>query len=189
MVRPADRYSDTARPGLGGPARGSGVAVSSTATETGDGAEEQSLAYDMIEVHGADAAVVARDNARTAALAGQGRRQNPGSECLGSFSDVGPTRIRVQRSLTAGPCSYRPPAQPKDNKKCIFHSRTAERLASKNGPTTIVSRTTMTISPAEPRPLLSRSRRPIAKRWRSRRIVRGVYPELADRSDRTGDFA
>ena len=71
MVRPADRYSDTARPGLGGPARGSGVPVSSTATETADSAEEQSLAHDMIEVHGADAAVVARDNARTAALAGQ----------------------------------------------------------------------------------------------------------------------
>ena len=34
-------------------------------------AAEQSLARDMIDVHGAQAAVVARDNARTAALAGQ----------------------------------------------------------------------------------------------------------------------
>jgi hypothetical protein len=36
-----------------------------------DGADEQLLARDMIDVHGAQAAVVARDNARTAALAGQ----------------------------------------------------------------------------------------------------------------------
>jgi hypothetical protein len=45
--------------------------VRSLATGAPDGAGEQSLADDMIEVHGADAAVVARDNARTAALAGQ----------------------------------------------------------------------------------------------------------------------
>jgi hypothetical protein len=42
------------------------------ATGGADNADEQSLARDMIgEVHGADAAIVARDNARTAALAGQ----------------------------------------------------------------------------------------------------------------------
>ena len=41
------------------------------ATGTADSADEQSLARDMIDVHGAEAAVVARDNARTAALAGQ----------------------------------------------------------------------------------------------------------------------
>ena len=40
-------------------------------TGTADGADEQSLARDMIDVHGAEAAVVARDNARIAALAGQ----------------------------------------------------------------------------------------------------------------------
>ena len=34
-------------------------------------ADEQSLAHDMIEVHGAEAAAVARANARTAALAAQ----------------------------------------------------------------------------------------------------------------------
>jgi hypothetical protein len=33
--------------------------------------DDQSLARDMIEVHGLDAATVARDNARGAALAGQ----------------------------------------------------------------------------------------------------------------------
>lgn len=41
------------------------------ATGTANGAEERSLARDMIDVHGAEAEVVARDNARTAALAGQ----------------------------------------------------------------------------------------------------------------------
>ncbi|HXC29336.1 MAG TPA: hypothetical protein VNV38_15370 [Stellaceae bacterium] len=41
------------------------------ATGTADDTDEKSLARDMIDVHGAEAAVVARDNARTAALAGQ----------------------------------------------------------------------------------------------------------------------
>lgn len=40
-------------------------------TGTADGVDEPSLARDMIDVHGAEAAVVARDNARTATLAGQ----------------------------------------------------------------------------------------------------------------------
>jgi hypothetical protein len=39
-----------------------------------DGADEPSLARDMIEVHGAQAATVARGNARAAALAGQAPR-------------------------------------------------------------------------------------------------------------------
>jgi hypothetical protein len=45
--------------------------MSSTATGEADGADEQVLARDMIDVHGAEAQLVARDNARTAALAGQ----------------------------------------------------------------------------------------------------------------------
>jgi hypothetical protein len=36
-----------------------------------NGADQPSLARDMIEVHGAEAAAVARDNARAAALGGQ----------------------------------------------------------------------------------------------------------------------
>jgi hypothetical protein len=44
--------------------------MSSIATEVADGDDEQ-LARDMIDVHGADAAIVARDNVRAAALAGQ----------------------------------------------------------------------------------------------------------------------
>lgn len=39
-----------------------------------DGPDEQSLARDMIEVHGLGAGTVARENARGAALAGQATR-------------------------------------------------------------------------------------------------------------------
>lgn len=39
-----------------------------------DGADEPLLARDMIEVHGAQAATVARENARAAALSGQAPR-------------------------------------------------------------------------------------------------------------------
>ncbi len=36
-----------------------------------DGSDEQMLARSVIEVHGAEAAIIARGNARSAALAGQ----------------------------------------------------------------------------------------------------------------------
>ena len=39
-----------------------------------DETDDDTLARDIIDVHGSRAAVVARDNARTAALAGQGMR-------------------------------------------------------------------------------------------------------------------
>jgi len=39
--------------------------------DAADGADERSLARDMVDVHGLKAAAVARDNARAAALAGQ----------------------------------------------------------------------------------------------------------------------
>lgn len=45
--------------------------MSSFAAGEGIGPHEQSLARDMIDVHGTAAAEVARDNARVAALAGQ----------------------------------------------------------------------------------------------------------------------
>lgn len=45
--------------------------MSSIATDSDDGDVEQLLARDMIEVHGREAAIVARDNVRAAALAGQ----------------------------------------------------------------------------------------------------------------------
>jgi hypothetical protein len=45
--------------------------VSSDATGNADEAGERLLAFDMIDVHGVEAGVVARRNARSAALAGQ----------------------------------------------------------------------------------------------------------------------
>lgn len=48
-----------------------------------DGREEQSLARDMIEVHGAEAATVARDNARAAARRGQARQAKSWIRVLG----------------------------------------------------------------------------------------------------------
>ena len=47
------------------------------------GTDEQVLARDMIDVHGAQAASVARDNARSAALAGQTPRARSWIRVLG----------------------------------------------------------------------------------------------------------
>jgi hypothetical protein len=57
--------------------------MSSMATGNADGAAERLLARDMIDVHGADAAIVARHNARTAALAGQRPRATSWLRVLG----------------------------------------------------------------------------------------------------------
>jgi len=48
-----------------------------------DGADDQTLARDMIEVHGSEAATVARENARAAALAGQAARAKQWIRVLG----------------------------------------------------------------------------------------------------------
>jgi len=50
---------------------------------TGDGPNAQTLARDMIDVHGTEASVVARGNARTAALAGQPDRARSWIRVLG----------------------------------------------------------------------------------------------------------
>jgi hypothetical protein len=71
MVRPAHCHSNSDGPGSGGADRVSSALVNVTATGTANDADEQSLARAMVDVHGAEAAVVARDNARAAALAGQ----------------------------------------------------------------------------------------------------------------------
>jgi hypothetical protein len=71
MVHPAYCHSHSDGPGFGGADRVSSALVNVVATGTADGADEQSLARDMLDVHGPKAAVVARDNARAAALAGQ----------------------------------------------------------------------------------------------------------------------
>jgi hypothetical protein len=46
--------------------------------------DDQTLARDMIEVHGREAATVARENARAAALAGQAARAKQWITVLGS---------------------------------------------------------------------------------------------------------
>jgi len=58
-----------------------------------DGADDQTLARDMIEVHGSEAATVARENARAAALAVRPRERNNGSGCSGSSSGSSLARI------------------------------------------------------------------------------------------------
>jgi hypothetical protein len=48
-----------------------GAGIRGEAMVVTDGADDQTLARDMIEVHGREAATAARENARAAALAGQ----------------------------------------------------------------------------------------------------------------------
>jgi hypothetical protein len=52
-------------------------------TVIADGADDSALARDMIEVHGTEAATVARDNARVAALGGQALRAKSWIRVLG----------------------------------------------------------------------------------------------------------
>lgn len=55
------------------PRREADTSIDAAPAKTG-GAAEVSLAHDMIAVHGSEAGVVARGNARTAALGGEGSR-------------------------------------------------------------------------------------------------------------------
>jgi hypothetical protein len=48
-----------------------------------DGADDQTLARDMIEMHGREAATVPRENARAAALAGQAAQAKHWIKVLG----------------------------------------------------------------------------------------------------------
>lgn len=57
-----------------------GFPLSSSAAET---SRDEALARDMIAVHGSEAAVVARSNARSAALAGQGTQAKSWIRVLG----------------------------------------------------------------------------------------------------------
>ena len=89
MVRPARCHSHSDRPGAGGADRVSRALVNGMATATADGADEQSLARDMLDVHGPNAAVVARDNARAAALAGRRERAKFWIRVLGLIQQRG----------------------------------------------------------------------------------------------------
>ena len=49
------------------------------------GSDERKLAHDMIDVHGMEAATVARGNARAAALAGQAEKAKSWIRVLGTI--------------------------------------------------------------------------------------------------------
>src|SRR5258708_32491271 len=72
---------------------------------TGDGPNAQTLARDMIDVHGTEASVVARGNARTAALAGQPDRARSWLRPLGMI----PQHQAANRSAHRGPGNPPPP--------------------------------------------------------------------------------
>ena len=61
-------------------------------TDAAGGAVERSLARDMLDVHGLRAAVVARDNARAAALAGQRPQAKSWVRVLGLIQQSGADR-------------------------------------------------------------------------------------------------
>ncbi len=50
-----------------------------------DGSKDHKLAHDIIDVHGTEAATVARENARAAALAGQAERAKAWIRVLGNI--------------------------------------------------------------------------------------------------------
>jgi hypothetical protein len=71
-----------------------------------DEIDEDTLAHDMIEVHGAEASTVARDNARAAALAGQVVRAKSWIRVLGFIQrrqagQVSPPRLLATRRSAA----------------------------------------------------------------------------------------
>jgi hypothetical protein len=67
--------------------------MSSLATVTVDGDDGVSLAHDMIDVHGASAAGVARNNVRTAALAGQRPQTRHWLRVLGMIQQIQTERL------------------------------------------------------------------------------------------------
>ena len=62
-----------------------------------DGLDAESLARDMIDVHGTEAAAVARENARSAALAGQAMQAKSWLGVLGIIQ-------RQQAGKSSSPC-------------------------------------------------------------------------------------
>lgn len=88
LVRSADRDSDPNRREFCGAYDGSGVTVSLIVPVIVDGDDEQLLARDMIDVHGALAAGVARDNVRAAALAGQRPQTRHWLRVLGMIQQI-----------------------------------------------------------------------------------------------------
>ena len=76
-----------------------------------DGSDDQTLARDMIDVHGPEAATVARENARDAALVGQAPQAKSWIKVLGF----------IQRQLADNASPIRatddPPARSRDDRR------------------------------------------------------------------------
>jgi hypothetical protein len=64
-----------------------------------DGSDDRRLARDMIDVHGREAATVARGNARAAALAGQAPQAKSWIKVLGRSSGSWPTNASPRTVL------------------------------------------------------------------------------------------
>ena len=75
-----------------------------------DGADEPSLARGMIEVRGAQATAIARDNARTAALGGQALRAKFWIRVLGMIQRQQTARLRRSGRLATPHSSTGDPA-------------------------------------------------------------------------------
>lgn len=84
--------------------------MSAMATGTPDDTGEQSLARDMAEVHGAEAAAVARDNARVAALTGQEPQAKSWIRVLGIIQ-----RRRINQEIRSAGPDNRPLSLPTAN--------------------------------------------------------------------------
>jgi hypothetical protein len=64
-----------------------------------DGSEDHNLARDMIDVHGQEAATVARANARAAALAGQAEKAKSWIRVLGAIQRQQAGKVSATRTL------------------------------------------------------------------------------------------
>jgi hypothetical protein len=72
-----------------------------------DGSDAEVLVHDMIEVHGTEAATVARNNARAAALAG---RATEAKSWMGVLATI--QREQAERPADAMPAAVRQPRAP-----------------------------------------------------------------------------
>jgi hypothetical protein len=64
-----------------------------------DGSEDNNLARDMIDVHGKEAAAVARENARVAAVAGQAEKAKSWIRVLGAIQRQQIGKVSATRTV------------------------------------------------------------------------------------------
>lgn len=82
--------------------------MTAPAEDFAEGADEPSLALDMIEVHGAAAAVIARENARAEALAGRAPQAKFWMRILGIIQ-----RRQIGREIAPSPPLVPAPTPPR----------------------------------------------------------------------------